>query len=649
MKALIMRKIKRILLFGGILCLITTISWMLLRNHLLNYIIQQKIQAVTLRYPLKVEIKKAYFSGWRTVSLLDVKILETTKDTLILAKKIEIRLRILPLLNGNLVLAGLSLHHADIHLRKKNDQWNIGFLAPSDKTFKHSANSAAPSTIPEKIVQRLVDYLPGTIDIISTKAIVSYENYPVQLTIPSFALKNGKFSGTMEVAEQDTLMEWKGNGQIDLNKETFSCTVFPIKRKGYHHLMPILQKAIGLRAAADTLVLAMHYQKFTEDSFLIKGRCAAKHLELYNKHLSVNDIQFPDISFDYSLRFGTNSVEVDSNSTLQLKRLKIHPYLSVTFPTTIIRFNTRIDTENAQDFFDALPKGLFTQAQGLKAKGKLKFRSDLFIDLAQIDSLRFSSSLEAKNFSLNEKEAKLITRINGPFEYVAYEKGLPVATRAISPESPSYSSLDNISPYLKNCVLTSEDGNFYWHHGFNPEMFRRAIAINLHSGKFMRGGSTISMQLVKNVFLSRNKNVARKLEEALIVWLIENNRLVSKERMYEVYLNIIEWGPGVYGAREAAEFYFKKAPSELSIEESLFLAMIVPMPKWFRYQFGDDGKLKPNAQGYFMLVAGHLFQKGIITEEEKNTINCKNVTLSGKAKEYLMQPAVNAPDSLVEE
>lgn len=78
------------------------------------------------------------------------------------------------------------------------------------------------------------------------------------------------------------------------------------------------------------------------------------------------------------------------------------------------------------------------------------------------------------------------------------------------------------------------------------------------------------MQLVKNVFLNRNKNIARKLEEALIVWLIETERLTSKERMYEVYLNIVEWGPLVYGVQEAATYYFKKRPSQLTAEESIF-------------------------------------------------------------------------------
>lgn len=92
-------------------------------------------------------------------------------------------------------------------------------------------------------------------------------------------------------------------------------------------------------------------------------------------------------------------------------------------------------------------------------------------------------------------------------------------------------------------VMQSEDGAFYYHHGFLPDALREALIYDLQVKRFARGGSTITMQLVKNVFLNKNKNFARKLEEALIVWIIETKRLTSKERMYEVYLNIAEWGP----------------------------------------------------------------------------------------------------------
>ncbi len=95
----------------------------------------------------------------------------------------------------------------------------------------------------------------------------------------------------------------------------------------------------------------------------------------------------------------------------------------------------------------------------------------------------------------------------------------------------------------------------------------------------------------------------------MIVWIIETKRLTSKERMYEVYLNIAEWGPLIYGIQEASAYYFNKRPSQLTTEESIFLASIIPKPKHFRSSFAENGKLKESMEGYYKLIAGCLAQK----------------------------------------
>ena len=145
------------------------------------------------------------------------------------------------------------------------------------------------------------------------------------------------------------------------------------------------------------------------------------------------------------------------------------------------------------------------------------------------------------------------------------------------------------------------------------------------------------MQLVKNVFLNRHKNIARKLEEALIVWLIESQHLTSKERMYEVYLNIIEWGPLVYGAAEASRFYFEKEPSELTVSEAIFLASIIPRPKHFRSVFNPDATLRENQLGYYRVIARRLAVKGLMTEEEAEAF-VPDVQIRGEARRLVLQP-----------
>ena len=125
------------------------------------------------------------------------------------------------------------------------------------------------------------------------------------------------------------------------------------------------------------------------------------------------------------------------------------------------------------------------------------------------------------------------------------------------------------------------------------------------------------------------------MEEALIVYLIENLGLVSKERMLEIYLNVIEWGPNVYGIHEAAHFYFNKKPAELTLQESIFLAGIIPNPKFFKYQFDKDGKLKSYMSGYFRILTGRMASKGWIGTNDTSSLS-PDVKLKGAALKLIL-------------
>jgi membrane peptidoglycan carboxypeptidase len=153
------------------------------------------------------------------------------------------------------------------------------------------------------------------------------------------------------------------------------------------------------------------------------------------------------------------------------------------------------------------------------------------------------------------------------------------------------------------------------------------------------------MQLVKNVFLNRNKTIARKLEEILLVWLIENEELCPKERMFEVYLNIIELGPHIYGANQAAQFYFNKDASKLNLQESIFLASIIPRPKWFMYSFDETGHLRQSQKDFYHLLSGKMLNKGLISQEEFDKLD-PDVTLKGPAKLLLKTKEPMPADTL---
>lgn len=140
-------------------------------------------------------------------------------------------------------------------------------------------------------------------------------------------------------------------------------------------------------------------------------------------------------------------------------------------------------------------------------------------------------------------------------------------------------SYDKISIHLKRAIIAAEDSKFLNHEGFDIEGIQNAVEKNLKKGRLVAGGSTISQQLAKNLFLSADKSFVRKGQEAIITLMIETTW--SKRRILEVYLNVIEWGDGIYGAEAASRRYFKKPAKNLSAGQAAALAAMVPNPRWF--------------------------------------------------------------------
>lgn len=141
----------------------------------------------------------------------------------------------------------------------------------------------------------------------------------------------------------------------------------------------------------------------------------------------------------------------------------------------------------------------------------------------------------------------------------------------------SWVSLGRIAPSLRNAVLIAEDSAFFQHEGLDYEQIKEAVKVNADKLEFARGASTITQQLAKNLYLSPSKNPLRKVEELLITLSLE--RRLSKRRIFEIYLNVIEWGDGIYGAEAASRAYYGKSSSELSDPEAAALAAVIINPR----------------------------------------------------------------------
>lgn len=152
---------------------------------------------------------------------------------------------------------------------------------------------------------------------------------------------------------------------------------------------------------------------------------------------------------------------------------------------------------------------------------------------------------------------------------------------------------DKISPNLKRALVASEDAKFLDHEGFDWEGMQTAWEKNIKKGRIVAGGSTISQQLAKNLFLSGNRNPLRKVEEAILTVMIE--ALWDKRRIFEVYLNVIEWGDGVFGAQAAAQHYYRTNANRLGVGQAAKLASMVTNPRYYDKNRTDRRLLRKTA------------------------------------------------------
>lgn len=230
-----------------------------------------------------------------------------------------------------------------------------------------------------------------------------------------------------------------------------------------------------------------------------------------------------------------------------------------------------------QEVIKAIPAELAPSLVGFELKGDFELDLQANIDFSDLEKLALTGRIE-KDKCKAVKTPMLVaaSRLNGPFMHRVTMRDGSQRTVDLSEGSGSFTPFDQISPYLIAAVLTTEDGGFWKHKGFLTSQFQAALKRNLEAGKIRLGASTITMQMVKNVLLSHERTLSRKLQEMFLTWYVEQS--LSKQRIMEIYLNVIEFGPGIYGVTSGATHYFGKTPAELTPPEAVYLALMLPSP-----------------------------------------------------------------------
>lgn len=604
------------------------------RNMVLRSVLKKRIASFEKTYNAKIDIKDIYFTRFSNVNLDTVTFLSPNNDSIFVGDKVLIDLKLFPMIVGKIRLNALELYHSNLYIAKVDSAYNFSFLLKKKKVANEDTIVVRDYADRfETMFSAIFDKMPNKVLLDSFKLIHQYNQQRYVYSLSQLLIEDEEFDTKVNISGGTSRIVWNIKGFIDKSNRVLGFKWF--SDSGFVKL-PFIARNYNLNIEFDTINCELKSNEYDDDVFKIKGLAYLRNFKILHPKISKEKVILKSAGFDFACNVGKDYYEIDSSSTVYYEKLNFHPYFKYRpKPSKQVTLIINKEKFEAQSLFGSLPEGLFDNLQKIEVEGDLSYHLDFFVDVARLDSLRFTSSLDKYNFKIKKFGNTNFLLLNEPFIYTAYEHGFPVKSFEVGPASSSFISYSDIPRKMIESVLNSEDGAFFYHRGFIEDAFKQSIAENIKQKRFARGGSTISMQLVKNVFLNRNKTVARKFEEILIVWLIENNRLCSKERMLEIYFNVIEWGPVVYGIKDAAWFYFKKQPSQLTTSECIYLASIVPAPKAYKYSFDENGNLKPTLEVYFNKIASKLVQKEVISQEEANTVYVNQVKLKGEALLYL--------------
>ena len=647
---------KRLLfgILGGVAALLllafAVFQWK--RQQLLTYALGEVKAKIERKYPVILTLGPARFAAFKTVEITGLSIVPRSAptDTLLTAKRLQASLSVRSLFAGRPVFSGLEIIAARFTARKTATTDNFGFLIKKQK----------PTTVPRdttkginyglllnQVLETAFDNVPGEANFKDFYVSYVSPRHVALLRLPELKIQDGDITGRLTASVDSVVNELGISGHIEAGDYALTARVFGV---GGSVQLPYIPRRFGALVSFDTVLVRLDSKEFDDDDtgghLTVRGSLAARGFSLYHPKLATNEIEVQRGALDFVATLGRGTLALEKGSQVRVNKIVLYPEISVRMkPSRAVSISVRSDETPANDFFASLPTGIFDEVRGTTGTGTLTYRMSGSLDMAQVDSLKFDSSLRGNNFKLTSFGEEDLNKLNTAFQHTVYnDRGDSVRTFAVGPPNPDFVPYNSVSPSLIHAITTAEDPRFFAHRGFMEKAFVKSAIQNIKERRFARGGSTISMQLVKNVFLTRQKTVARKVEEALIVWLLENTRLASKQRMFEVYLNIIEWGPskyrwpsgkrGVYGVKDAALFYYGKRPDELNLAESLYLASIIPKPKYYRESFDAYGSLRRSTRYFFRLIADIMAARGLISGSARENLPYA-LNLNGPARQYM--------------
>ena len=334
------------------------------------------------------------------------------------------------------------------------------------------------------------------------------------------------------------------------------------------------------------------------------------------------------IRFDGAWRRAEGTIEIPEvhatlagaavSGSIALRDLDTDPSVDIALGVRQLDFAQLLATSGL-----SVPESLGLSRGGARDLGSVTI--DLRIRGRPADPASLSVTQKIK-FNPPQRMPPGIARLRGDFIFSSDEGPGPHRPVDVSPVSPDFIALRDVPPLFVRTLLLAEDTGFYGHRGIDLRELPTALVTNWSRGGAARGASTITQQLAKNLFLSRDKQLGRKLQELAITFLLES--ALGKDRILEIYLNIIEWGPDLRGLRPAARRYFGREPRELTPAEMAFLVSIIPGPIKYQRSFAR-GTPGPGLRSLIDGLLGKLRSVNAIGEEEYQRALGETIVVAG--------------------
>ncbi|WP_284650820.1 transglycosylase domain-containing protein [Flavobacterium terrisoli] len=629
----------------GVLLLLGIALLFVFRDAILEKVIRRIDAKMERDYQCHLNIVKAEFHGLTDLEFQKITLVPEAADTLVRIDELKTSVSFWKLIMGDIQLGKLEINKGYVQLvkTKTGNNYDAFLRSKKEKSDNDEVNYAK---LLNRISSNLMDLVPTDMHVkgFAFRFDDRKNGHKAVFDFSRLILADKKLNTLIQVTSDGFSQQWAVNGFADPRDRKADLEFYNPKNDTIR--LPYLDKKFNLKAGFKSIHFNLENLSMDSGDLHIEGYSSIQNLMVNHPKIASKDVVIKNARFDYHWIVGPRFMALDSTSIMQLNSIKCKPYISYTNEDEkVYAFKLNIPKMRAQDFIVSLPTGLFRHFEGMEAQGYFSYALNFEYNDHKPNDIIFESKLFPERLKITKYGEADLNKINGEFIYRAIDKGVAQRPIAVGNSNYSYTPLSEMSPYLTKCVLTSEDPSFFDHKGFINSAFKQSIAKNIKTKKFARGASTISMQLVKNVFLTREKTLSRKLEEILLVYILENNRISSKERMLEVYFNIIEWGPNIYGIGEASRFYFNKIPRDLNVNQCLFLASIIPKPKGFMERLVNTEKLKPYAQQQNDFLMRLMFKRNLITVSD--TIGNFALDVSGPAKMYLRQkPTAAQSDSL---